>query len=230
MANRTKIKAMAKELGLTTIASWQLKELGIGNLDYLELVLKTEIENRRQHTIAKIRKNCNLPNIVFDNGRLNSGVRYQIEKLLGCDWVEKSENLVIIGECNSGKTALAVYLTSNAIEKWYRAFYIKQDELLAVVKQKAVLPKASVTFNKIKNADLLVLDEMLYLNIAKEDLELLYKTIMSLNETTGIIFVTNREISGWLETAEDKYTMRLLISRAIDNAEIIRLQKTIVRE
>jgi len=225
MANKTRIKAMAKELNLQTIANGNLKELAMGNLDYLELILAQELESRKQSAIAKVKKFCNLPSIRFNKERLNKGLQHQIEKLLNCDWINKSKNLLVIGECNSGKTALATYLTGNAIEEGFKAFYIKAEELLAVVKGKEAMPKAQATFNKIKNTDLLVLDEMLYLNFAKENLELLYKTVMLLNETTSIIFVTNREASQWLETAEDKYTMRLLISRAVENAEVIRLPK-----
>ena len=223
MANRTKIKEMASQLGFGTVANGQLKELNMGNLDYLEHILSLELESRKQNAIAKVKKFCNLPNIKFDKDKLNRGLQYQVEKLLGGEWIDKSDNLLIIGACNMGKTALAVYLTSNAIEKGLKAFYIKQDDLLAVTKQKEVLPKASATFNKIRNADLLVLDEMLYLNISPEDLELLYKTVMFINDTTSIVFITNREISEWLKSNEDKYTMRLLIDRALANAETIRL-------
>jgi DNA replication protein DnaC len=226
MANKARIKEMAMELNLQTLADAKLEERSMGNLDYLELVLSKEIESRRQHAVAKARKNCNLPNAKFVKEKLNKGVQYQIEKLLSCDWLAKNRNLLVTGECGTGKTALAAYLASNAIEKGFKVYYCKLDDLLAVVKQKEVLPKASATFNRIKNADLLVLDEVLYLNIPKDDLELLYKTVMFLNDTTSIIFITNREISDWLKTAEDKYTMRLLISRAVENSEVVRIHKT----
>jgi len=223
MANKTRIKEMATELGLGTIANGQMKELSMGNLDYLEHMLTLELASRKQNAIAKVKKFCNLPNIRFDKDKLNRGLQYQVEKLLGGEWIDKSENLLIIGACNTGKTALAAYLTSNAIEKGQKAFYIKMEELLAVVKQKETLPKATALFNKIRNADLLVLDEMLYLNISPEDLELLYKTVMFLNDATSIIFIANREVSEWLKSNDDKYAMRLLIDRALSNAETIRL-------
>jgi len=223
MANRTKIKAMAKELNLQTIVNRQLKELSMGNLDYLQLILEKEVESRKQNSIAKIRKFCSLPSIQLNKERLHEGVRYQVEKLLNCEWIEKSKNLLIIGECNTGKTALANYLANNAVEQGLKVFYIKADELLVVLSKKEVLSKAQAIFNKIRNADLLVLDEVLYLNIDKENLELFYKTIMLINETTSIVFITNREISDWLKTAEEKYTMQLLISRALADTEVIRL-------
>ena len=225
MANRSKIKAMAKELNLQTIVKGKLIELGMGNLDYLEMMLSGEIENRRQNSIAKARRNSNLPNTMFDKSLLQPTAKHQVEKLLDCIWIRNTRNLLIIGEPSTGKTALACYLTGNAIEKGYRAFYIKAEEMLEVLKRKQELPKAQATFNKIKNADLLVLDEVLYLDIGKEDLELLYKTVMFLNDTTSIVFITNREVSDWIETTEDKYTMQLLIKRAIENSELLRMRK-----
>ena len=37
--------------------------------------------------------------------------------------------------------------------------------------------------------------------------------------------MTNREISKWIKNAEDKYAMELLVKRAIENCEIVRLNK-----
>ena len=225
MASRGKIKSMAKELNLQAIATMPLKELRMGNLEYLEMMLGYELSSRKQNAIAKVKKGCNLPSVKFDKEKLNKGLLYQIEKLLGCDWINKSSNLLIVGEPNTGKTALASYLAGNAIEKGFKAFYIKLDELLVVIKSKETFNKARATYNKIKAVDLLVVDEMLYLDIAAEDLELLYKTIKLINDTASIIFVTNREISKWIKNSEDKYAMELLVKRAIDNCEIVRLNR-----
>ena len=224
MANKARIKELAKELNLQALTVKEIEELNMGNLDYLELILEQEVESRKQNAIARIKSSANLPSLAFEKERLNQGLQYQIDKLIDCSWIEESKNLLITGECGSGKTALASYLANKAIEKGYKAYYTKLDELLIVAKGKDASSKAVATFNRIKNADMLVLDEMLYLNIASVDLELLYRTLMLVNETTSIVFVTNREVSEWLETAEEKYTMQLLINRAIANTEVIRLQ------
>ena len=222
MANKGRIKSMAKELNLMTLASEPIKELGIGNLDFLERVLFRELEVRKQNAISRARRHSNLPQTKFDIGKLNSGLKYQVEKLARCGWVDTNRNLVIIGEPNTGKTALATHLAATAIENGFKAYYIKLDDLLIILKHKEVMHKAQATFSRIKNADILVLDEMLYLDIPKADLELLYKILMQLNETTSIAFVTNREISDWLRASEDEYTMQLLVKRAVENSETIR--------
>jgi len=225
MANRAKICEMAKLLGIQVIAGKQieLKELEMSNLDYLQFIFEKELEMRKQNSINKIRKTANLPNTIFKRERLHEGIQYQVDKLATCSWIEQSKNLLIIGECGSGKTALAIHSAENAICKGFKTFYLKLDELLLVVKNKDTLKKAKAKFNKLRDIDLLVLDEFLYLGIDKDDLALLYKILMSINETTRVIFISNREPSDWIATEEDKYTMQLLIQRAISSAEVIKL-------
>jgi len=225
MANITKIKEQARELCLMTIAdpNFDMQHADEKSLDYLEHILGLELENRRQNAIARFRKVCNLPHIRFDIGRVKSDVRSQLERLLECKWADECRNLVITGACGAGKTVLATHIANAALEKGHRVFYIKLEEMLIVLAKKDSLEKASVTYNKIKNADVLVLDEMLYLNLSRQDLETAYRTLMFINDTTSIIFITNRESSELLREADEKYTMRLLIERALTNADVIRL-------
>ena len=225
MANITKIKAMARELCLMEIANpnFDMSYADGKCLEYLENLLTMEVDSRRRTAIERIRKTCNLPNIRFDMGRVKSDVRSQLGKLLECSWVEHNKNLVITGACGSGKTVLATHLANAALEKGHKVFYIKLDEMLVVLNRKDSLEKASATYNKILKADVLVLDEMLYLNITRQELEAVYKTLMFINDTASIIFITNREQSEMLHDADEKYTMRLLLERAFSGADVIRL-------
>ena len=223
MANISKIKEQARELYLMSVADpkFDMQNTDKKSLDYLEYILGVELDNRKKNAIERVRKVCNLPHIRFDAGRVKSDVRSQLDKLLECKWAEQCRNLVINGAC--GKTVLATHLANSALEKGNKVFYIKLEEMLIVLSKRETHEKASATYNKIKNADVLVLDEMLYLNLNRQDLESVYKTLMLINETTIIIFITNREPSELLREADEKYTMRLLIDRALTNADVIRL-------
>jgi len=122
----------------------------------------------------------------------------------------------------TGKTTVVAHLAEGAIDKGFKVFYLKLDEMLLVIKNKDTLKKARATFNKIRNIDLLVLDEFFYLDQSREDLALIYKTLMGINETTSIIIISNREPSDWIAVAEDKYTMQLLIQCAIASSEVVK--------
>jgi DNA replication protein DnaC len=193
------------------------------NLEYLQWIFEMELEVRRERAIARARKISNLPQVAFDKNSLHDGVRYQVEKLEKCGWAEKSENILISGSHGSGKTALAVHIASAAIDKSFKVLYLKLDELFLVLKNKDNLQQARITYGRIKSADVLVLDEFLYLDLPKQDLELLYKTLMGINSTTSIVYVANREFSDWIASSEDKYTTQLLIQRALASSELVSL-------
>ena len=228
MANKTKIRELASLLNIQTIVNpkFDWKTLPINHLDCLQFVFESEQSNRKKNSVARNKKYSNLPNLQFDTQILNAGLQYQVETLLKCGWVEKSTNLLITGPCGVGKTALASHLASNAIEQGFKAQYVKLDELLLVLQNKDSSDRARARLSKIRYADILVLDEFLYLDLNKHDLEILYKLLMSLNDTTSIVFISNRDVSDWVQGSDDKYAMQLLINRAIAKAETIRLHES----
>jgi len=126
---------------------------------------------------------------------------------------------LLVGKSGLSKTAIAVHLANVAIDKGYKAMYLTVDELLIVLKSKDTYPKAKLTHGRIVAADVLVLDDFLYLDLPKDDLELIYKTLMMLSGGASIVFIANREPIEWVNSAEDKYTTQLLINRAIASCE-----------
>ena len=72
-------------------------------------------------------------------------------------------------------------------------------------------------------SDLIVLDELFYLKPSEENLQLLYKTVMFLQETRSIIFVTNRPLSEWDNMGVDKHTVSTFRQRIMVDAQLIHL-------
>ena len=75
----------------------------------------------------------------------------------------------------------------------------------------------------VAGKDVIIIDDMMYTSVRNEDLVKFYHSIMLLNETRSIIFITNRELSSWVDAAEDKHLMQTLIDRITVNSQIIRL-------
>ena len=72
-------------------------------------------------------------------------------------------------------------------------------------------------------SDVIIVDEMLYLNLPEEDLSLLYKGLMFLSESRSVICITNRGLSDWKNAARDKHTMQTLIDRIFRDAKLLYL-------
>lgn len=111
---------------------------------------------------------------------------------------QKTINLVLVGKCGCGKTTLSVILGNETINKKYKVYYLKQDELLTCFKEKEANTRAQKLFNKLKDADLIIIDEMMYLSISESDVITHYKGLMYLNDSRSLILITNRRLEEWL--------------------------------
>lgn len=220
----TNIRRMAKELNLHNIASVPLSllESDLPNVEFLELILKTELAERKAKNLYKARKASRLPKTT-PLTKLESVTEWQLNELKKLYRIDDAKNLFIVGNCGGGKTELATTIGSCCLDSGYKVFYIKADELITILKTKESNPKAKKIYEYIKSCDLLILDEFMYIVPSPEELTLLYRALTFLSEAQSIVFITNRELSDWTNTTEDKHLMQTLIGRITANSQILKL-------
>ena len=117
MTDISKIVEIARVLNLQNIAHGfvELEDRPeLSNLDYLYWVLSQELEMRQEHAIARREKESKLPHKEFLKSRVNEGIAWQIDRLESLQWIDEFQNLIIIGECDTGKTSLASHLGRRA--------------------------------------------------------------------------------------------------------------------
>ena len=143
MAGIAELQQLAQTLGLTHIASGKV-DLGnetLSNTDYLKQIFEAEVQARENEALDRRRKASNLPHRVFTTGKLNRGVKWQIEQLEQLDWIEASEDIAIIGRCDTGKTSLATHLGELALKGGYRVYYCNIDVFLQILRHKDTVDK-----------------------------------------------------------------------------------------
>lgn len=221
------IKKLAKKLNLQNLANgcFELKETAMSNLDYLQFVLQKELSMREDRQVDKRQKASKLPLLKFDENQVSGITKWQYNELMRLQWLDKDENLMLIGSCNTGKTAIATAIANEAIIQGHKVYYIKVDAFLSVIKNKELIPKAKTIWSYIVECQMIIIDEVLYADITREDLQLLYKAIIYLNETHSLIIISNREISEWQNACEDKHLMKTMIDRITSHTQILRTDK-----
>ena len=219
MADIAEIKELARSLCLVNVANGviDLNDETVSNLDYFYNILKQETELRAKKKADEIYKGSHLPKKRFDETRITSGLRWQLEELQKIDFKNTQQNIVIVGECSTGKTSLAAKIAKEAIQNGTSAVYTTEEDLVLSAR------KQSHHWNKILRSDLIVLDELFYLKPSEENLQLLYRTVMFLQETRSIIFVTNRPLSEWDNMGVDKHTVSTFRQRIMVGAQLIHL-------
>lgn len=161
---------------------------------------------------------------MFTTGKLNKGVKWQIEQLEQLEWIEASEDLAIIGRCDTGKTSLATHLGELALKGGYRVYYCNIDVLLQILRHKDTVDKYHRKFRYMISCDLIIIDELMYVALSEQDLPLFYRAVNFLKEERSIIYITNRELSEWPQVADDKHLMETLTQKIMSSSQQIRLQ------
>ena len=225
MADIVEIREMAQRLNLWNIAKGyiDLNNEKLSNLDYLKMVLEKELELREAQKHIKMRKASKLPNKVFDESNLNKGLKWQIKQLYQLTWIDEEQNIILLGKCGKGKTSLAVQMGELAINNGYKTYYVSFDTFISVAEEKDTIPKAEATFSYMKECDLIIIDDVFYVEPTRAELQVFYRAVSFLNETRSIIFITNREISAWIDAVEDKHLCQTLLDRVMVNCQIVRL-------
>jgi len=104
-----------------------------------------------------------------------------------------------------------------------KPYYAPFDNFIAVAEKKATNPKAEATFSYMQECDLIIIDDVFYVEPTRAELQVFYRAVTFLNETRSIIFITNRELSAWIDAAEDKHLCQTLLDRMTVNCQIVRL-------
>lgn len=225
MAEITEIRKLAQNLNLWNIARGivDLNDEKLSNLDYLQMILEKELEIRSQQKHIKLSKTSKLPNKKFDIANLNKGLEWQIKQLSKLIWIKAEQNIILLGKCGTGKTSLAVYLGETTINYGHKTYYACFDTFVFIVEQKDINPKAKAIFSYMRECDLIIIDDVFYVEPTRSELQSFYRAITFLNETRSIIFITNREISSWTDAVEDKHLCQTLLDRVMVNCQIVRL-------
>lgn len=219
MADVAEIRRLAKKLNLTNVASGaiDLNDESVSNLDYLQRILMEEIAIRTANKLKGIRAAAMLPRKAFDHTRISEGLKWQLSRLKGHDFANERMNVLIVGDCSTGKTSLAAEIGNDALEKGARVIYVTLDDLVFEAKAKRK------RWPKILDADLIVIDDVFYVAPETEELTLIYRTLMFLQETRSLIVITNRPLSSWKEMKGDPHLIETLQRRLTQDAQIISL-------
>ena len=211
---------MARTLGLwnTACGRIDITDETVSNMEYLANIFQAEIDMRKAKKIEMLRRESHLPDKTFEKDKITKGLIWQLQNLEQFDFKNDIQNFVIIGDCATGKTALACEIGGYALEKRARVRYATlEDFLLAVRNQDA-------KWKKILQADMVIIDDVFYMTPTEEELKLFYKTVTFLSETRSLIIVTNRALSEWTKMGVDKHLAETLRSRLMANAQLMHLK------
>ena len=199
-----------------------------GALSFTEGLLKLtnqEIENRRKNAIKSMVKVGAFPFLKetfdFDFDFQPSLNKARIIELENLGFIEKKENIIFLGPSGVGKTHLATSIGISAAKKRVSTYFIKCHDLIAQLKKARIENRFEERLKHFNKYKLLILDELGYLPIDKEDSKLLFQLIDKRYEKKSTIITTNINFSEWDEVFGDAVIANAILDRLIHHSEVI---------
>ncbi|MCC5804675.1 IS21-like element helper ATPase IstB [Rossellomorea vietnamensis] len=146
------------------------------------------------------------------------------DEICSLDFIERGQNVVLVGSPGTGKTHLATGLGRKACESGYEVRFYRVAHLVEELEQALKLNKLSSFRKKLEKVDLIILDEMGYLPFSKEGAELLFQLISEFYEQKSLIITSNLEFSQWNRIFTDSRLTAALVDRLIHHAHVISFQ------
>lgn len=144
-------------------------------------------------------------------------------KLSDLTWIEQNYNLVLLGPTGTGKTFLSVGLGLKAVYEGYKVVFISMGEMVHVLKTRELSYKSRSLMKHMKAADLLILDDLMFMAMDKEEANQFFHFINDIYEQTSIILTSNKAPTDWGELIGDEIITGAILDRIIQKAEIIQL-------
>lgn len=145
----------------------------------------------------------------------------QIGEFCTLRFLEKNENIVFLGSSGVGKTHLAAAIGMEAAKKRVSTYFIKCNQLLMQLKKAKQENRLNERIKHFCHYKLLVIDEMGYLPIEKEDSNLFFQLIDQRYEKKSTILTTNINFNQWDEIFHDTVVANAILDRVLHHANVI---------
>lgn len=146
----------------------------------------------------------------------------QLRELL---WMEQLFNLILLGPPGVGKTHLAIGLGIQAIQEGYKVIFITMGELIHTLKTEEITRKAQTRMKRIRNADLVIIDDLMFMAMNQSEANLFFHLINDLYNKASIIMTSNKAPKEWGELLGDPAITTAILDRIMHRVEIIHLNE-----
>jgi DNA replication protein DnaC len=146
------------------------------------------------------------------------------------DFIPRAENIVFIGETGTGKTGLASGLLLKALQNGYRGLFISAQDLFDEMYASLADRSSRKLLNRLARLDVVVVDEMGYLNLKPEQTNIFFKLMEERYRRRATIITTNLSYDEWDHFLGNKPLVQALLSRLRHRCHTIRIDGPSLRE
>jgi len=197
--------------------------------EVFEKLLAAECTAREHRTRELMLKLATLPAVKtlegYDFAFASGAPRKQITELGGLAFMERHENVVLLGPSGVGKTHIASALALKATQAGIKTRFITAADLMIQLALAKAQGRITEYMNRaVIGPRLLVIDELGYLPFGREEANLFFHVIAKRYERSSTIVTSNLAFTQWATTLADDVTLTAaLLDRLLHHVHIVQI-------
>jgi len=185
-----------------TVLAQRAAEQQLSFTDFAEELLIAERESRRARARELFARVAGFPAIKtldqYDFNFATGAPRKQIMELASLAFIERAENVVFLGPSGVGKTHLAIALGYLATQQGYKTRFFSAADLMLMLEAAQRQGRYREVMHRAINAyKLLVIDEIGYLPMSRDQANLFFQVVARRYERGSMILTSNLTFGSW---------------------------------
>lgn len=218
-----------RRCSLTTSVLGEWARLGTPKqVEYLAGYLEAERDSRDASRRAQLLRRCGLPAPKTFDGYDWSAVSWPDglgrEDLLSLSFLERREDLVLMGDVGTGKTHMASALCQLACDRRLEARFFTASSLVMRLRRARDEGRLDREMSQIGRAALLVIDELGFLPLDADGACLVFQVFADAYERQSVVITTNLEFSRWGSVFGDDQMAAAVIDRIVHHGRLVQFK------
>jgi DNA replication protein DnaC len=141
--------------------------------------------------------------------------RRQVRELAGMGFVERAQNVIILGPPGVGKTHLAIGLGMKAVEAGYSALFLTLEKLMIRLVKAFNENRLERSLQQLVYPKVLIIDEIGYLPLSNLEASLFFRLVVRRYERASLVITSNKGFLDWGEMFNDPVLATAMLDRLL---------------